>query len=473
MRYADLIKALIPALGLASLAQADSGMGNLFPSSDSNSALYYQLGGGNSVPMPAVSDRVSLPIEVQGNGGVGFSCGKFDPSTSIANSLNDAADSVQNVSQNIMSNATSAIISFPMYKLAQADPKLYNILNNNVIGAHNQYSLNMKSCEQMQTQALKGQDPYEDWMDVSRNDNMKSLMSMGDGGAVMQPDLNQALKTVNQDQGKNGVTWPHPGSTPGASAGGQNQPPIQVIHDTVIAGYNVDLGRNPTDLSTPTLNSSNQNLIHYWPTPESSAQWVVNIVGDKKVSTCEGVGCEKDSTPGRGLLSEVQSETERITQSLSNLIQNPDQVTEENLESVSAPGQMVSPDLLQDIRQMDVNAQANTIATLGQDMATTRVINEALLAIDLLQMGSEVPSIQAVGPAQSEIKAKRERLQADIDHIMYSVNIRRQLNSSVMENIVRYNQTQNAAAANLPPVLSPVIPMTHGALIPNPPGEPT
>ncbi len=456
---------------VASLSYADSGASNLFPSSDSNSALYYQLGGGNSVPMPAVSDRVSLPIGVQGNGGVGFSCGKFDPATSITNSLNDAADSVQNVSQNIMSNATSAIISFPMYKLAQADPKLYNILNNNVIGAHNQYSLNMKSCEQMQSQSLQGQDPYEDWMNISRNNNMKSLMSMGDGGAVIQPDLNQALKTVNQDQGKNGVTWSHPGSSEGAPAGGQNQPPIQVIHDTVIAGYNVDLGRNPTDISTPTSSSSNQNLIHYWPTPESAAVWIVGIVGDKKISTCEGPGCEKDSTPGRGLLSEVQSETQNITKNLTNLIQNPDQVTQESLESVSAPGQMVSPDLLQDIRQMDLNAEANTVATLGQDIATTRVVNEALLAIDLLQMGSEVPSIQAVGPAQTEIKAKQERLQADIDHIMYSVNIRRQLNSSVMENIVRYNQAQNAAAANLPPIYNASLPMSHGALIPDPQGD--
>ena len=461
----------VSAFLVASLSYAQSGGENLFPSSETNSALYYQLGGGNSVPMPAVSDRVPLPMGVQGNASVGFSCGKFNPAMSVTNSLNDAEDSVQNISQNIMSKATSAIISFPMYKLAQADPKLYNVLNNNVIGAHDQYALNMKSCEQMQSQALKGQDPYEDWMNVSRNDNMKSLMSMGDTGAVTQPDLNRAMQTVNQDQGKKGVTWSLPGSKEGTPAGGQNQPPIRVIHDTVIAGYNVDLGRNPTELSTPSPSSSNQILIHYWPTPESAAGWIVNIVGDKKVSTCEGQGCEKDSTPGRGLLSEVQSETQRITQNLSNLVQNPDQVTEESLERVSAPGQMVSPALLQDIRQMDLNAQANTIATLAQDIATTRVVNEALLAIDLLQMGSEVPSIQAVGPAQTEIKAKQERLQADIDHIMYSVNIRRQLNSSVMENIVRYNQAQNAAAANLPPIYNASLPMSHGALIPDPQGD--
>lgn len=453
---------LLALSGISAVCIADDPTQN-FPSSDSNSALYYQMGGGQSVPMPAVSDTESLPIGVDGSIGTGFSCGKFNPTATITNSLNDASSGVENISQSIMGNATSAITGFPMYKLAQADPKLYDILSNNIVGAHNQYDLNMKSCEQMQSEALQGNDPYNNWISVSRNDDMKSIMSAGDNGG----DLNEATTKVNQDQGTYGVPWDKPGFSEGASAGGLNQPPIEVIHDTAFAGYNVELGRGLTEKSAPTEDPNNQNLVIYWKTPEDAAQWIVGVVGDQKVTTCEGDGCDKGSTPGMGLLPDVQIQTTKVTQELSNLVANPDQVTAQNLLDVSAPGQVVSPALLQDIRQMNPNAQANTIATLGQNIATTQVVNEALLAIDILQMGSEVPDIHAVGPAQQEISDKIALMQSDIDHIMYSVKIRRDLNANVMGQIMQYNQDQNNEAAATPGVSKTPASMSHGAILEN------
>lgn len=430
-----------------------------FPSSDSNSALYYQIGGGRSVPIPPVQNNVSVPINAEGDIGLGFSCGLFNPVNTITNSLNDFKDSVQNVPGTIVSNATSAITSFPMYKLAQADPKLYNILNNNVIGAHNQFALNMKSCEEMQSEALKGNDPYNDWITVSRNNNMKNIMSFGDG------DLNKGISQVNQDQGNNGVPWATPGTALGASAGGVGQPPIMVVNDTSVAGYNVMLGRNATDTSAPGKSDNNQNLLNYWPTPKDAAQWIVSVVGDQKVTTCTSASCSKDSTPGTGLLPYVQNATTDISKKLANLVANPGQVNEENLMAVSAPGQVVSPALLENIRQMNLNAQSNTVATLAQNIATTRIVNEALLAINILQMGSEVPNIHAVGPAQKVIAQKVQLLQEDINHIMYSVNIRRQLNSNVMGDIMKYTQEQNAQAAAIPQVGNKPAVMQNGGIV--------
>lgn len=428
-----------------SVAYADDVTEN-FPSSSSNSALYYQMGGGRSVPIPAVQNSVSIPINAEGNIGLGFSCGVFNPMTAITNSLNNYGNSIQNVSQTILQNATSAITSFPMYKLAQADPKLYNILNNNLAGASQEFSLHMKSCEKMQSEALQGHDPYNDWMTVARNNNMKNQMSFGDG------DLNNSISKVNTDQGDNGVPWASPGATLGKAAGGLDQPPIMVINDTAIAGYNVMLGRNPTDTSKPGQSSDNQNLLKYWATPKNAATWIVSVVGDQKVTTCTGESCAKDSTPGLGLLPSVQTVTMDISKKLSNLVTNPDQVNAKSLIEVSAPGQIVSQTILEDIRQMNLNAQSNTIATLSQNIATTRVVNEALLAINILQMGSEIPNIQSVGPAQRVISQKIQNIQDDINHIMYSVNIRRQLNSNIMGDIMKYTNGENAKAAAIPKV---------------------
>lgn len=446
------------AITQASLGYANA-ITDMFPSSNQNSELYYQMGGGRSVPVPPVNNSVTAPIDVQGNIGLGFSCGKFSPVNTITNSLNNFKDSVQNVPGSIVSRATSSITSFPMYKLAQADPKLYNILNNNVIGAHNQFSLNMKSCEEMQSEALKGHDPYDGFITVSRNNNMKHLMSFGDG------DLNKAMSNVNQNQGDNGVPWATPGQSLGASAGGEGQKPIMVINDTAIAGYNVLLGRNATDTSTPDHSHDEQNLLNYWQKPQDAAQWIVAVVGDQKVTTCTSKHCQKDSSPGVGLLPYVQHASTQISQTLAQLVSGQLPTTKDHLLAVSAPGQVVSGSLIRNIRQMSHNAQGNTVATLAQNIATTRVINEALLAINVLQTGSEVPNIHAVGPAQKVITHKIKQLQSDIDHIMYSVNIRRKLNSNVMSHIMQYTKAKNNQAAGISQVGTKPAVMTNGGIV--------
>lgn len=444
---------------LLSLNSAFGDIENLFPSSNTNASLYYQIGGGQSVPIPPVQNNATVPINAEGNIGLGFSCGMFNPVNTIANSLNNFKDSVQNVPGTIVSNATSAIVSFPMYKLAQADPKLYNILNNNVIGAHNQFALNMKSCNSMQSEALKGQDPYNNWITVSRNNDMKNQMAFGDG------DLNKAMSKVNQTQGDNGVPWATPGSALGTYAGGLGQAPIMVVHDTVIAGYNVMLGRNATDTSAPGKSDKNQSLLNYWGSPEDAATWIVSVVGDQKITTCTEASCKKDSTPGRGLLPYVQATTMDIQKKLVDLISNPSAVNEKSLMAVSAPGQVVSPALLENIRMMNRNAQSNTIATLSQNIATTRIVNEALLAINMLQMGSQVPNIHSVGAAQKILANAINRIRSEINGIMYSINIRRQLNSNVMGSIMKYNQEQNAQAASIPRLGEKAVSIENGAVV--------
>lgn len=432
-----------------------------FPASEINSKLYYLIGGGESVPLPPVQNSVTLQIAPGGDVGMGFSCGLFSPIDTISNSLNDFQSSVENVSETLVSDATSAIISFPMYKLAEAEPKLYNILNNNVVGAYNAFGLNLKSCETMQNEALHGKNPYNDWITISRNNNMlgEMLKSAGKG------DLNQAMAKVNQTQGNEGVPWATPGQPLGQNAGGLGQPPIEVIHDTVVAGYNIILGRSVTSLSLPGQSSQNQELLNYFATPQAAAKWVTFVVGEQEVTTCTSSNCPKNSTPGHGLLPFVQEATKTIRQNLSNLVANPSSVNEQSLLAVSAPGQVISPALLQNIRLMNVNAQTNTIATLSQDIATARIVNEALLAIQMLQVGEMVPNIYAVSAARKVISHAHMILQTDIDHIMYSVKIRRALNANVMSDIMQYNASENARAAQIPRLGEKPVLLQHGGVV--------
>jgi hypothetical protein len=58
----------------------------VIPPSDSD--FYYQVGGGNDVPLPAFYDKTYVPLKVEANVGLGMNCGAFNPALSLSNSLN-------------------------------------------------------------------------------------------------------------------------------------------------------------------------------------------------------------------------------------------------------------------------------------------------------------------------------------------------------------------------------------------------
>ncbi|MCP3679093.1 MAG: hypothetical protein GY782_01960 [Gammaproteobacteria bacterium] len=74
---ATLIATLIPSQTLSS---------NLIPSESSD--LYYEIGGGNDIPLPAFYDSSYIPLNANAQVGLGFNCGIFNPQAALTNSLN-------------------------------------------------------------------------------------------------------------------------------------------------------------------------------------------------------------------------------------------------------------------------------------------------------------------------------------------------------------------------------------------------
>ena len=83
----------------------------------------------------------------------------------------------------------------------------------------------------------------------------------------------------------------------------------------------------------------------------------------------------------------------------------------------------------------------------------------------MLQMGSQVPNIHSVGAAQKVLASSIQMLQGDINRIMYSITIRRQLNSNVMGSIMKYNQVQNAQALSIPRLKEKPVTIENGAVV--------
>ena len=364
-----------------------------------------------------------------------------------------------------MNAAQEAIGNFAMYELARNDPNAFNIFNNNLIGAHHLFSASMKSCETMQAQAARGQNPFTDWATVSMGDDWKKHMddAANNPNDPKASDANTAKHTVDSDNGSKGVPW-----IGKANAGGVGQPPIQVIHDTAVAGYNTLIGggRGDNDLSPAPKTDDDAHLVSIWPDPTAAANWIVGVVGDETVTTCNN--CTKGSTPGLGLLPANEALAAKIAKKLGKLVSKEQPLNADNLAAVSAPGVMVNTAVINAMQNMPPNEQAILVGKLAQDVASARIIDEALLAKRMLETGSRVPSIYTNQAAQHNIQRAITDLVQDMNNLSFDVDMRRKVVSHTITDILQNQQAQAAniqATPSVPHNAAPV--MQDGAIMQN------
>lgn len=272
------------ALVLASLiplaACADSFMPN-------ESDYYYKLGGSSNLYIPPVNKDQVITIGGNIDGRLGFTCSGFNPVVSITNTFQDMRKSVINIPGGVIDNLKGSVAGYPMYKLQQAMPALYNVLQNAAAGAQNEFALKVKDCQEVKSSLKDGQAPLD------------GLLSVSDSQGWLD-----AAKTIAQKREEYGLPWIGHQS---GNAGGKFQRPIKVINDVVIAGYNILLNRTPLDsITTPTDKTP---MTRSWKTPVFAANWAVKVLGDIHVSASDQKTDEPkhDAKAGIGLSALLQS----------------------------------------------------------------------------------------------------------------------------------------------------------------------
>lgn len=432
-----------------------------------NNDFYYKIGGGQNIPLPANLSVQTVSLNVDGSTGFGYNCGLFNPTLSITNSLNNLKNSFQNIQQTVVQNATSAIASFPMYALSRADPSLYNLLNNGLLGARKDFEVATKNCQSMQTQIDRGENPYQNWASLSMGNDWKwhmgaSQVFAANGGE----DIKDVKTQVEQDNGKNGVPWVQ-GTQIGRHelyAGGQGQPVIRVIYDTSIAGYNVLLqtGRSYNDIQAPARTDTNAHLVDTWPNPVMAAQWIATVIGDQAMTTYPGG--DKKSVPGVGLLPSVQSLSQELVKKLGALVSNQQTATLERLQEVSAPRVTVNHAVLQTIRQQNPVMQSIVVNKLAQEAATAKVIDKTQLALQILESGSQVPVIYGNQAAQKTIQTATTRLHKAIDDLLFNVKVNKEFVSNTVGELMQANRAEQANTTTLTTPVRPSPILEQGAI---------
>lgn len=423
---------------------------NLIPAI--KSGLYYQMGGGDDVPMPAFYNTSYLPLEVNSDVGLGFDCGAFNPVASITNSLNQIKDSALNVEQQVLQDATGAVTEFPLYELSRADPNLYNLITNAMSGAKEDMAVSTKSCEVMQSEIGAGENPYAHWGALSLGNRWKQ--EIGSAETSGNGDINEARHDVSEDAGKSGVPWVNPdASNPSAqtqNAGGENQPAIHVIHDTAMSGYGVIVNDSSSGvLDDRSVENSAENhalsdseIKRVFPSAKAAADWVTNVVGDETITTYNNG--QKSSQPGVGLYADIQSDMQLILPKLQVLVNGASSLNVQNLQAISPEGMALSPQIIQYVRSQPKVMQGIIINKLAQNMAAMNVINKARLAMDILQTGGRIPAIYSNKAAQQTISKAIAQLQLDVENILLFVKARQTLMSNMLSSVVQAGNSQES-----------------------------
>ena len=427
-------KLLLISLLIPTLTQAGSFM-------PSQSDYYYELGGTSNLFVPPINKDQTLRIGADIDGRMGFSCSGFNPVVSITNTLQDLKKSALNIPGGVIDNMKGSVAGFPLYKLQQSMPALYNVLQNAASSAQNEFTLKVKDCQEVKQALEQNQSPMEGMMSVSDSQGWLEAYKRAKTENV---DVTETAKSIAQKRDEYGLPWI--GHEKG-NAAGKYQRPIKVINDVVIAGYNILLERKPLDLLDKP--STKTPMTHNWPTPTDAANWAVKVLGDIQVSTSENKE-NHDAKAGIGLSALLQSCanantcSQNIAKALWNLVNGTWTLTEENLHKVSASNLLITDEIIITIQHLPREEQLLTVSKLAEEIAVQNMLDKALMMRRILQAGLQVQEVQNLKPAMKMVLFALKKLDDDIHSLSFENDVRKKMMTETIGTIIDLrHQAQN------------------------------
>ena len=202
-------------------------------------------------------------------------------------------------------------------------------------------------------------------------------------------------------------------------------------------------------------------LPEVWTTPAAAQQWVVDVVGENIVTTCDT--CRKDSVPGTGLLPKLHQEAGTVTVELQRLVGGVTPLSLANLEQVTAPGVAITRQLIEAIREMPASEQSLVMGRLVSEISTARTVEKALLARRLLLTGRQVPEVYATEVAREHADTSIAELDREIENLLFETRVRREVVSETAGVLLQRAAARRQASLKTPELRTrDTRPLIHG-----------
>ncbi|TDF42464.1 integrating conjugative element protein [Alteromonadaceae bacterium M269] len=411
--------------------------------------FYYKIGGARHITIPPSLTIETLNLSLNAKASA-LNCGAFDPALSIKHSLDNIKNGADNALNALQNAAGAAISNLPGYLLQKANPGLYDLFQNGLLRAQASFSLATKSCERMQYEISQSLNPYAEWVTLSRGDSWKKSLSFG------EKNIHEAVDAARRGHNE-GVTW-----IGGVKRGGVNQEPIRVVAEVAGAGLNM-LSLLPPERTGDLPDDSPLSL--HFENVDAVSQWVNEVLGDIQIGVCDA--CQKGTQPGRGLIPTIEQTADTVAQALTAIVQNRVPPTPENLTTVSAPGIVLTAQVIRAIQNLPSVERGIVVQKLSQDIAEAQVMEKAMLVRRFLLTGVKEAHVVAIKMAVKEVERAVEALDEEIRNVIFEKDIRTHLVTQTVMDLLIKDAAMRSASITVP-ALSPndETPLKRGAVKP-------
>jgi integrating conjugative element protein (TIGR03755 family) len=429
----NAVHRIVVAVALASYGTGAFAAPPTMPTSGRGTSLYYHLGGTDAASRAPNATSLSLHLGLSGAARFNYSCGKFDATLSMQNTLNGFSK----LGPVITGAVKAGIASLPMYILQRSQPGLYELIQTYIKNAQELVNMSFDSCEKMERASTH---PLDKYIAYALGEDWKKEATTGKGDVV------QAKQNVQTNDGSGGITWVF-----GKNAGGKDQLPAKLVSDTVTASYNLTMMQPTTASPLNNYTSTGTRLAKAFPTPAAAATYATDIVGELEIATCADAGvCPPKATKTAiGLERKTEDEIPVVRTQMATVLATTVPTTTD-LDAASAPGVLLTRDLVDALRALPKAEQAIAVDKLGQEIALARTIDRALLIRQMLTTGQTIPEALSE-EVTSDIQAKIVQVNRAIDDLLYEVRVRREVVSASSTTLIEaYRSARSASASNAP-----------------------
>ena len=379
--------------------------------------LLYRLGGGEVISLGSSARTTTLPLGVSAEWNTNLTCGNFDVAASIRNQLNGISGAFQEVMGNVIQTAQGVVASLPALVIQRLNPGLYDLLQNGILEAGQEFRVAKLRCDEI-NDAMADKLAHEGWASIAEADFWRRQAGAGGRDAV---EVAEEADSVGADDG---VTW-----IGGDAAGGAGQEPIEVVGDVASAGYNLLLGRSPTDASpVGPAACGESDICQAWDRPDEMAAWMRRVVGETEVRTCDG--CRKlTAQAGLGLQSLYREQKSDLQNLLRPLVQTDVVPGDLVLGGLTGGGGFrVTRRLIEAIREE--SRPVEIADRLAGELAVGRVMEQAAMARRAMLAGMREPNVAD----NEEAMKQAERALTELDREIGQMEMELRVKSIIASN---------------------------------------
>ena len=452
----------------------------------SDEVFFYEIGAGTNF---RVIGGVEVPNELQmiRDFGLLMGDGKFDPLATVKATLQGLLSSYLDIFTRkvkgllTINQFSSSLTQLPGYTQCVANPTSCQLTENYSVRAEERERYQREFLNTMENELGDVRGQLDGWLQAGKANHLIKVMN--DAKASGEDDIEKVTGKIRDYTGKQGLKW-----IGGGLAGGDGQPPIRPIADAAKAGFNMLLGRSPTNGSVAT---GDDPLLDYWDTPEELGKWLTEVVGEYRPDLNNthsqtlisgnrtgsddgdlGMGGEDVnvttafmssdmSTPSMGLSPKVRKEARLVRTKIQAMVDSPSTPTSEELTQMMGKSSSIvlTPQLVDILKNSPL--ETVLIKQLSDDAALANTVKAAVEARRALLAGRNENHIASYEMAKKDIDDRASMLTQYIDDLLYERRISNELLTGRISSIYQHAEglKRHYGTATF---TSPTIPLSEG-----------